>query len=57
MKRNFFDDEREKKVRKAKKGTEKLDKHKKRIYNMLMETENEPGEVEQKYNYSYTKQR
>lgn len=69
MKRNFAEYDREKKIRRVSKGTDKSSKHRKSIYNMLtddeedlvIESETEDSDV--KYNYSiqsnvnYTKQR
>jgi len=41
MKRNFSDFDREKKLRKVVKGTDKSCKHRKSIYNMLTEDEDD----------------
>lgn len=58
--------DREKKIRKVEKGTNKAGKHRKNIYNMLsdfnedeLEFDSESGEVKHSYNgnFNYSKQR
>lgn len=61
MKRNIFDDEREKKLHKVDKGTNKFNKHKNSIYNMLVdedyEQEQHEVKLKQSFKNSYTKHR
>lgn len=48
MKRNIFDDEREKKLHKVDRSTNKLNKHKNSIYNMLVDEDYEHEQYESK---------
>jgi len=61
MKREAFNDELEKKPHKSEKGSNKFDKHKKNLYNMLLDDDYEYDLYDKRYRSSYknnnTKQR